>query len=113
MHKECPKCEFVDLGDQWVGPGRRLMQYCYACGWCGPRRVPEQKEIKTVKPIGGYNYEVFDCYGHLLISSQTYGTEKDAKAGLYSDLKRGLADKEAGPYKAVLWPASVQGELFK
>ncbi len=63
----CPRCESEALSDQWHGPGRCLRQCCKVCGWWGPLRIPEQQEVKSVKRVqghSGYNYEVFDCYGH-------------------------------------------------
>ncbi len=107
------------MGDQWVGPGRKLWQYCYNCGWHGEPRVPEIKEIKTSRkvfcgPFAGFQYEVFDCYGHLLIVSQTYATEQEAKDSLNRDLKSGMT-REEGPYTVVLWPSTtiVHGEVYK
>ena|SRR5581483_6862173 len=119
MFKTCPKCESTSLGDRWVGPGRMLQQYCYNCDWLGEARIPEQKEIELIKEItvgrfhGSY-YEVFDRYGHLMISSRYYNNEKDAERELQRELAYGLEDKDAGPYKAVLWPATVivAGKLY-
>jgi len=114
----CPKCESASLGDQWVR-GRRLQQYCHSCDWRGEDRVPEQLEIKTKKVVAvgrfyGFEYEVFDRFGHLSISSRTYATETEAVQQLKRDLERGKKDEQAGPYTAVLWPAQVEveGEVF-
>lgn len=113
MLTNCPNCESSSLGDQWVGPGRKLQQYCYECSWRGPARVPEQKEIESVKEVmvgrfWGFQYETFDRFGHLMVSSRTYATEQEAEDALKRQLERGSQDKEAGPYTGVLWPATTK-----
>lgn len=119
MLTACPLCLSRCLGNQWVGPGRLLQQYCYDCGWHGARQVPETKLIQTTREVVvgsryAFNYEVYDRFGHVLIYSKSYNTENEAIVDLKQDLALGLKDEEAGPYKAVLWPATVQmeGKLF-
>ena len=118
-HDNCPNCRSTHLGDSWYGP-RLLRQHCNNCGWQGEKRVPEQKPIETKKVVtvgqfGGFEYTVFDKYGHNLIFSRTYSTEAEAEENLKADLERGKKDEHAGPYTAVLWPRNVEihGKLFK
>lgn len=120
MFTFCPRCDSRNLGDQWVGPGRKLQQHCEECGWRGVPRVPEQKVVQTTKEVKvnqfyGFEYHLFDCYGHAMVYSRTYNNEKEAELALREELKRGEKDKEAGPYTGVLWPATtvVEGKLFK
>lgn len=115
----CPRCDSNRLGDEWVGPGRSLRQYCYNCIWCGQARIPEQLEVKTTRQVpvvrGGFEFEVFDRYGHITLMSMTYNNKEEAKKEIERNLEFGRTDKEAGPYKAVLWPAYVEakGQLFE
>jgi len=116
----CPKCESRDLGDQWVGPGRTLQQYCRNCDWEGTKRVPEQKIVHTKKEIKvnqfyGFEYHLFDRFGHIMVYSKTYPNEKAAELDLEREIERGKKDVEAGPYKGVLWPATtvVEGKLYE
>jgi len=114
----CPRCESKDLGDQWVGPGRKLRQHCNKCGWVGVPRTPEQKIVQTTKEIKvnqfyGFEYHLFDRYGHAMVYSRTYKDEKECELALREELERGRG-KEDGPYTGVLWPATtvVEGKLF-
>lgn len=115
----CPLCDSRNLGDCWVGPGRKLQQYCHECSWRGSPRVPEQKLVLSTKEVivgqfYGFHYEIFDCFGHLMVSSRTYTDEKEAEQNLQLEIERGKKDVNAGPYTAVLWPATVQvtGKVF-
>jgi len=120
-HKECPKCGESNLGDFWQ-KGRKLKQVCreYECNWEGKARTPEKCKIESTKVIpagqfSGYSYNVFDKYGHALISSRTYNSRAKAKSELLKDMKRGKTDKNAGPYTGVLWPSTVTvtGRVYK
>lgn len=111
----CPDCKSDYLGDRWVGRGRNLAQFCYDCGWEGSHRTPEQREVQSVKEVSlgtGFYYEVFDCYGHPMISSRTYPTEEAAMKDLVIVMND--YDNETGPYTAVLWPATavITGKCF-
>jgi hypothetical protein len=110
--KNCPQCGESYLGDRWQ-PRRKLQQYCHECDWIGKPRTPEKQRISAVKTIpanhfSGFQYEVFDKYGHPLIHSQSYETEEEARKDLRKDLNRGKINENAGPYTAVLWPATVK-----
>ena len=106
-------------------------QYCYndsdertgeECGWVGEPRIPETCRIETTKRLyinsfTGWHYEVYDKYGHIMISSRYYGEEEDARKNLETDLEKGLKDEIAGPYTAILFniPSGVviEGQLIK
>jgi len=117
--EKCPNFCDSSLGDRWV-TGRMLQQYCHECGWKGEPRIPEKLPIVVVKQLQvgqfwGFQYQVFDRYGHIMISSRYYDKKKDAKDALEKDLERGKKDMDAGPYTAVFWPARVlvEGKVFK
>lgn len=67
--------------------------------------------------FSGWDYIVYDKYGHTLIMSQTFGSEKQAMKSLERELNCGKNKADAGPYTAVLFktPASVvlKGRMFK
>lgn len=116
---QCPECGSKPMSDLWVGPGRSLRQHCYSCGWDGPSRIPEQQAIITSKLIsveqfGGFNYELYDRFGHIMLYSRSYHNEEEAEASLKLDIKCGKTDKDAGPYTAVLWPSTIEvkGKVF-
>jgi len=113
----CPRCE-GELGDKWGGPGRKLRQYCYYCEWQGELRTPEQKAIRTskTKHFGGFHYEGFDKYGHIVCLSRSYRTREEAIKEIERELEVGKReDNDAGPYTIVLYPSFivVKGEVFK
>ncbi len=117
--ENCPECESDDLGDHWV-KGRKLQQYCHDCGWKGEPRIPEIEEIKTTKRVQvnqfhGFNYEIFDRYGCIMIHSQSYHTKKEAEVALKGDLQRNEKEEIGGPCTAILWPdvVTVNGEVYK
>lgn len=112
----CPKCGKKYLGDRWQN-GRKLQQYCDCVG---EKRIPEQKKILTKKKINvgefsGFNFTVYDRYGHVRCYSCFYNKRSTAIKEMKSELKYGNIDACAGPYTAVLWPSTVEvkGEVFK
>lgn len=110
----CPICGCDDMSDMWRR-GRKLRQECRKCDWVGKERIPEEQEIVTTRRVkagyhGGHTFEVFDRYGHILMSSRSYSTEDKARVGLKRELGRlgeGLLNEDTGPYVGVLWPATV------
>jgi len=110
---KCPKCGSTDLGDQWAD-GRKLKQRCHDdCNWVGPARVPEKIPIRSTRSVcvsqfAGFEYEIFDRYGHISTSSQTYSTEASAFKAMERDIQQGENDPDAGPYTGVLWPSVVK-----
>jgi hypothetical protein len=110
---KCPQCESSGIGDQWASGHRRMLQqFCYECDWDGPARVPEQLLVSVHKQVSanhfpGFRYEIFDKYGHILISSRSYNTEEEALAEMSKELTRGEQNTDYGPYTGVLWPAWV------
>jgi hypothetical protein len=100
--------------------GRKLRQECRECDWVGKERIPEEKEIVTTRnvPAGyqyGHTFEVFDRYGHTLMSSRSYPTADEARVALKKELDRGRLNETAGPYVGILWPATVtvKGEVIQ
>jgi hypothetical protein len=115
----CPNCECDDLSDRWVA-GRKLQQKCNDCGWKSESRIPETIPIRTSKIIcinrfNGFEYEVFDRYGHIMIHSRSYSSRDEMIKNLEEDMKRSETDVNAGPYTAVIWNdvIEVQGEVYK
>lgn len=131
-YNKCPKCGSSRISERWC-EGRRLQQFCYnegddedfgsdVCGWVGEPRIPETRPIETTKKLyidgfSGWHYEIYDKYGHIMISSRYYGEEKDAQKNMELDLEKGLKDETAGPYTGVLFniPTSfiIEGQVFK
>jgi len=77
-------------------------------------RTPEQQAIKTTRNVrishnGGYTFEVFDLYGHVLMSSRSYRTSEEAEAALRREVAVGEMS-EYGPYTGVLWAATVEAK---
>lgn len=108
---DCPVCGCDDLSDMWR-KGRKLRQECRECDWVGKERIPEEQEIVTTRRVmagyhGGHTFEVFDRYGHILMSSRSYSTVDKARAALKRELAIGSSNETAGPYIGVLWPATV------
>jgi hypothetical protein len=90
---------------------------CRECGWTDKPRIPEQKRIKTFKMVTvdqfhGFNFEIFDKYGHVAMFSQSYSSRQKALDALCDELPRMNSNGE--PYTAVLWPSEVkvEGERF-
>jgi len=116
---ECPRCgEDGDLRDFWQR-GRKLQQECRECGWKGPMRTPETITVRTEKKIpagqfGGWHFEVFDRYGHLMHSSRYYSTEAVARAEMEKACALENRSEDCAPVCGVLWPSTVvvTGELY-
>ncbi len=109
---ECPECGDTCLHDSWQ-TGRKLQQWCDNCDWRGEIRTPENEPIQTSKTMmagmfGGFHYEIFDRYGHIMESSRYYISEEEAKEQMLTELGRGVNDKDAGPYIGLMWPARVE-----
>lgn len=126
-YDKCPKCGSTYLGDRWV-VGRKLQQYCYIsdsderCNWKSDPRTPKRRPISNSKKLlvdesPGWDYIVYDKFGHVMTLSHTYSREDAALSELKRELKRGETDANAGPYTGVLFktPSSVviRGKMFK
>ena len=116
--KICPACG-GSLGDRWVA-NRKLQQYCHDCDWKGTPRVPEKQAIKDTKTISvdqfsGFNYQIFDKYGHITTFSRSYYTKEEAAKAMKDDLDNHNKSLDLSPCTAVLWPdrVTVKGEVFK
>ena len=127
--KKCPKCGSTQIGDRWVS-GRKLQQYCSIshedwdeiCGWKGEPRTPERRRITDTKNLrldnfSGWDYIVYDKFGHEMTLSRTYRSESAAKTELERELKQGEKDANAGPYTGVLFntPTTIKlkGKMFR
>ena len=113
----CPDCGSDNIDDQWC-KGRKLQHYCHDCDWKGRIRTPETKEIKTSKRVmvgqfHGWRYEVFDKYGHILISSRSYVHRADALTPMKRELN--IESPDTQPRVAMLWPSFVEvmSEVFR
>ena len=121
--KECPNCGSTNLGDYWC-IGRKLQQFCREedCTWKGKPRIPEKIPITNTKELRignfpGWDYEIYDKYGHTETISCSYDTRADALKELKRDLMNGEQDKDAGPYTGVLFHTpvrvTIKGKMFK
>jgi hypothetical protein len=134
--KKCPVCGNKDLGDRWSSKGRRLLeQYCdgidedevlkeedtreeyhhgwnmwvRVCNWVGEARTPEiQKIVKSSSHMFNKSgcYEIFDRFGHCMCLSGSSKSKAEAMAQIQKELKRGVTDEDAGPYKALWWSSA-------
>jgi len=107
-YDDCPVCG-DSLSDMWRR-GRKLRQECHNCDWVGEERTPELQPIKTARKVlvsqhGGFTFEVFDRYGHALMSSRSYSDYGEAKEALRRELA--IERKDADPCTGVLWPKTV------
>jgi len=70
-----------------------------------------------VDDFWGWDYVIYDRFGHKSTISRSYGTEQAAIKEMERDLKFGENDPDAGPYTGVLFktPARVviHGKMFK
>jgi hypothetical protein len=123
--KKCPSCG-SSLGDRWCA-GRKLQQYCLDsldndCTWKAQPRTPERRQITNTKDLrvdnfSGWDYIIYDKFGHESTMSRSYGTEGAARKEMEWALIRGESDVVAGPYTGVLFytPPTVKltGKVFK
>jgi CRISPR/Cas system-associated protein Cas7 (RAMP superfamily) len=85
-----------EIGDRWC-KDRKLQQFCYdevECGWKDKERVPEKRKVTNTKTcivgdFSGWDYTIYDKYGHTMVLSRTYHSAKEAMKELESDLLRG------------------------
>jgi hypothetical protein len=116
--KLCPQCGTDDISDCWA-PGRMLQRRCNDCNWKEEPRVPEKVPVETTRKVavtqfGGFTYEVFDRFGHIMVSSRSYGKKAEMVASLDREMERSEADSVAGPYTAVMWDdrVTVKGTVW-
>ena len=107
----CPSCGDDEFYEKWEA-NRLLSKNCYSCTWKSKPYPPKLRKIRTAKTIDanqfpGFHYQIFDKFGHIMTSSRSYNSKSEAKAEIEKELVYGRTDKDAGPYTAVLWPASV------
>jgi hypothetical protein len=122
----CPECGCKDLGDRWVS-GRKLQQYCHDghddnCHWVGTPRIPETIPITPYKDLRvdnfkGWDYIIYDKYGHVSTYSRSYVTEEEATKILEAELNREYPNDPAAPYTGVLFftphTVKLEGKIFK
>lgn len=111
--KKCPKCG-DDVFHQTWAKGRKLRYRCEVCHWLSEPFTPPQQEITAERKIivsqfGGFEYTVYDEYGHVMVFSRTYDNRNKAIEALKENLK------SRPDSTAVLWPETViaKGEVFK
>jgi hypothetical protein len=127
--KSCPTCGNTSLGERWAN-GRKLTQFCNGyddyqgdtCSWVGEPYTPPKRRITTTKNLqvmdfSGWDFTVYDKYGHVMTLSRTYGTNTAAMKELEHELEQGERDVNAGPYTGVLFKTPVrvvlQGTMFR
>jgi len=123
--KSCPKCGCTELGERWSN-GRKLEQYCHNdedhCYWKGEPYTPPKRRITDTKELRiddfyGWDYILYDRFGHVMTLSATESTEAKVMAELERELKRGENDKNGGPYTGVVFktPSRVilKGRMFR
>ena len=115
--RKCPECG-ESLSDCWT-VGRKLQQRC-DCGWKGEPRIPEIQVIEDTKTISvnqfsGYNYEIFDKYGHITTYSRSYYNKIEAEKEMKDDLVKHNKSTDMSPCTAILWPDKVivKGKILK
>lgn len=113
--KKCPRCGNENLRTRWGGGTRNLVKACPDddCDWTSKPYTPPKRPIRTTKTIsvdkfGGFVYEMFDQYGHLATSSQTFDTAKACAKEAQNDVNRTSKAPGYGPCTALIWPAKVQ-----
>lgn len=116
---ECPICKSDDISNIWV-KNRMLQCRCRDCGWRGNPRVPEIIPIEFTREICvnqfyGWEYELFDKYGHVLIYSKTYDKKENLLKELNAEMDRYNSNVDVAPVTAIIWPPSVTvlGEVYK
>lgn len=123
-YDKCPKCGSTDLGDMWC-KDRKLMQYCCEvadeCGWEGKPRTPEQLEITDKKKVcvddfSGWDYILYDQYGHGFLYSQTFNCKSDAIESM-EDVMIRHNNPPVGPCTGVLFHTpsmiTITGKMFE
>ncbi len=121
--KVCPKCGSKGLGDRWCNH-QKLQQYCHEedCNWTGTPRTPDRRRITNMKALRvddffGWDYIIYDRFGHESTISQSFNTEQEAMKDMEEELKHGENNPDAGPYTGVLFktPARVvlYGKMFR
>lgn len=106
----CPRCEEPGLADCWTS-GRRLRQECMSdcCNWVGNSRTPEtipiqhEKKYWSFRP--GHCYEVYDKYGHCMVSSRSFNLEEDCFNAMMKEIEH--YDENCSPKTGVIWPTYV------
>lgn len=124
-HKTCPKCGSSDLGDRWC-TGRKLQQFCKNddedCNWKGDLRIPERIKITDTKDLRvdnfcGWDYIIYDKYGHVSVYSRTYNSKDKALKELEYDITVKNENDPVSPYTGVLFKTpptiKIRGEMFK
>jgi hypothetical protein len=60
-------------------------------------------KVLRVDNFHGWDYILYDKYGHVSTLSRSYGTEDEATTEMETALIRGESDMHAGPYVGVLF----------
>ena len=107
---ECPECGETLHSDCWT-VGRKLQQRC-DCGWSGELRIPgiipiEDTKTISVNQFSGFNYEIFDKYGHITTYSRSYDSKIEARKEMEDDLAKHNKHPDMAPCTAILWPDKV------
>ena len=112
-YTKCPRCGEKLLMDCWTNE-RKLQQECYAegCYWHGEPRIPNKQTIQFEKEIcvnrGSWQYDIYDKYGHIMISSRSYPTREEAIEALTKDCENNNKNTNVSPVTSILWPPTVK-----
>jgi uncharacterized protein YegP (UPF0339 family) len=108
------------VNEEWI-KGHKLQKYCRDedCGWRGLPYTPPKQPIRTVKTVdvdehGGWVFECFDQYGHVVVSSESYARRESCKKAALAEIGR-TSGGVYGECVAVIWPPTtkVKGTLIR
>lgn len=110
--EKCPECGGNLETTMSLRKERKHIQSCRNCMWKGEAYVPEMKPIPTTKKINvgvytGFHYEIFDCYGEIIISSSYYDTQEEAVQSMSRYVKK-LSVYYEMKITGVLWPREIE-----
>ncbi len=119
----CPACHCDDIRTVWA-PKRKLQKECRAddCNWKGAPYAPPRKPVVPSRVVstgrGGWEYTLYDQYGHVAAFSRSYGSQTACHAAALRDIEQhsdGPVGHLYGECKAVVWPPTVrvQGTLVQ
>jgi hypothetical protein len=124
--KTCPKCG-SSLGQQWTA-GRKLQQYCpdnehIDCAWVGEPQTPTRRKIPNTKTVvidtfTGWQFTIYDKYGHEHTCSRTYSSKQEAVKEIVKRITAAaMSVYSAAPLTAVLvkvpFTVEIKGTKFK
>lgn len=88
-------------------------QFPTYCEWVGKTYKPKKKAVRSVKILaffagGDWTYEIFDQYGQLYISSESFSSEATCTKSAKRNLAKVNGKNGYGRCVAVVWPPKVK-----